>query len=202
MSAQAFQTALARLIVEPDFRDAVRARGDAALAADADASQVLTPQERARLCQIAKDRGVDINRTLHKGFRLGKLRAMLPLTCTLLTTKRLAHEVALFWQQRPPSSFYFLPEALEFCDFLAQRRVRCKYLAEVLAYERATLELERARVDAPPPQQVVFKHEPAALLGALAQGHRPRAVARRTCVVVGSRTEAGAIRWVTGIPSC
>lgn len=195
MSAQAFQTALARLIVEPDFRDAVRARGAAALDDEGDPSQMLTPIERARLSQIAHDRGVDLNRTLHKGFRLGKLRAMLPLSCTLLAPKRLAHEVALFWQQRPPSSFYFLPEALEFCDFLAQRRLRCKYLAEVLAYERATLELERARVDAPPPQQVVFEHEPAALLGALARGRRPRGITRRACVVTGSRTAGGPIHW-------
>lgn len=195
MSAQSFQTALARLIVEPDFRDAVRARGDAALNDGGDESQVLTRIERARLCQIAGDRGVDLNRTLHKGFRLGKLRAMLPLTCALLPPARLAREVALFWQQRPPSSFYFLPEALEFCDFVAQRRVRSVYLAEVLAYERATLELERARVDAPPPQWVRFVHEPVALLGALAKGHRPRAIARRACVVVGSRTALGPIRW-------
>ena len=195
MSAQGFQTALARLIVEPDFRDAVRARGAAALDGDVDAGQVLTPLERARLGQIANDRGVDLNRTLHKGFRLGKLRAMLPLTCTLLTPARLAREVALFWQQRPPSSFYFVPEALEFCDFLAQRRVRSVYLAEVLAFERATLELERARVDAPPPQQVHFVHEPAALLGALAKGQRPRAIARRACAVVGRRAAGEPLRW-------
>jgi hypothetical protein len=193
MSAQGFQTALARLIVEPDFRDAVRAAGAGALD---DTGLELTLCERSRLALIAHDRGVDLNRTLHKGFRLGKLRAMLPLTCTLLTPARLAREVALFWQRCPPSSFYFLPEALQFCDFLAQRRVRSVYLAEVLAYERATLELERARVDAPPPQRVVFAHEPAALLGALAQGRRPRGVALCACVVVGSRTAAGPIAWV------
>lgn len=189
MTAQAFQTAMARLIVEPDFRDAVRAGGEEAL----DGS--LTALERRRLQHIAHDRGVDLNRTLHKGFRLGKLRALLPLTCTLLPPARLAREVALFWRRQPPSSFYFLPEALEFCDFLAQRRIRSVYLAEVMAYERATLELEKARIGAPPPQQVRFAHDPAALLSTLARGRRPRQVPRRACLAVGTRHGAEPVRW-------
>jgi hypothetical protein len=128
---------------------------------------------------IAGDRGLDMNRTLHKGFRLGKLRALLPLTCSLLTPARLASEVAAFWQDNPPASFSFLPEALEFCAFLERRPLRSVYLAEVLAYERATLELERARVGPAPPQSVRFRPRsgaaarrarrgPAAALGAAA----------------------------------
>ena len=66
MTALAFQTALARLIVEPDFRDAVRGEGASALPGS------LTALEASRLVTIAHDRGLDMNRTLHKGFRLGK----------------------------------------------------------------------------------------------------------------------------------
>ncbi len=189
MTVRAFQAAMARLIVEPDFRDAVRAEGRAALAAD------LTPLEASRLVTIANDRGLDMNRTLHKGFRLGKLRALLPLTCAALTPARLAREVARFWQAHPPASFSFLPEALEFCDFLAQRRLPSVYLAEVLAFERATLELERARVDAPPPQSVRFRHDPVRLLGALASGRRPRAVPARPCLLLGSKSGDAAAHW-------
>jgi hypothetical protein len=189
MSARAFQTALARLIVEPDFRDAVRRDGSAALPGD------LTALETTRLTTIAGDRGVDMNRTLHKGFRLGKLRALLPLTCALLTPARLAREVSAFWKARPPASFSFLPEALEFCAFVETRRVRSVYLGEVLAFERATLELERARIGAPPAQRLVFRHDPVQLLGAPAAGRRPRAIEVRPCVLVGSKTAGAAVAW-------
>lgn len=189
MTALAFQTALARLIVDPDFRDAVRARGAIAL------SGSLTALETSRLVTIAHARGVDLNRTLHKGFRLGKLRALLPLTCALLTPARLAREVAAFWREHPPASFSFLPEALEFCAFLERRRVRSVYLAEVMAYERATLELERARVGAPPPQSVRFRHDPVRLLGALAGGRRPRAVPARPCLLLGSKEGDAPLHW-------
>lgn len=189
MTALAFQTALARLIVEPDFRDSVRAEGLAALPGE------LTTREATRLVTIAADRGLAMNRTLHKGFRLGKLRALLPLTCALLTPSRLAREVALFWQAHPPASFSFLPEALEFCAFLERRRLRSVYLAEVLAFERATLELERARVGAAPPQSVRFRHDPASLLSALAAGRRPRAIRARPCLLLGGKEGDAPARW-------
>ncbi|MCE9660057.1 MAG: hypothetical protein K8R60_15960 [Burkholderiales bacterium] len=189
MSALAFQTALARLIVEPDFRDAVRAEGPAALPGP------LTALESSRLVTIASDRGIDMNRTLHKGFRLGKLRALLPLTCSLLPPARLAREVAAFWRANPPASFSFLPEALEFCAFLERRSLRSVYLAEVLAYERATLELERARVGPAPPQSVRFRHDPVRLLGTLAAGRRPRAVPPRTCLLLGSKEGDEPAHW-------
>lgn len=167
MSLDSFQSCLARLIIDPDYRDRVRAVGAAAI------ERGLTERECARLCTIAQDKGVDVNRTLHKGFRLGKLRAMLPLTCQLLGPKRLALHVAAFWKNYPPSSFYFIPEALEFCDFLERRRLRVKYLAEVMAYERANLEIEKASTGAPPPQRVLFQHDPRVLLAALANANGP-----------------------------
>ena len=190
MSALAFQSALARLIVEPDYRDAVRAEGLAAL------PEGLTPLEAMRLVTIAADRGVDMNRTLHKGFRLGKLRALLPLTCALLTPRRLAREVTAFWNANPPASFSFLPEALGFCVFLSSRPLRSLYLGEVLAYERATLELERARLDAAPAQSVRFRHDPVRLLTALAAGRRPRAIPKRPCLLLGSKEGAEPVRWI------
>jgi hypothetical protein len=189
VTALAFQAAMARLIVEPDFRDAVRAEGAGALPGP------LTALEASRLVTIAHDRGLDMNRTLHKGFRLGKLRALLPLTCALLTPARLAREVAAFWQANPPASFSFLPEALEFCAFLERRPLRSAYLAEVLAYERATLELERARVGPAPPQSVRFRHDPVRLLGTLAAGRRPRSVPARPCLLLGSKDGEAPLRW-------
>jgi hypothetical protein len=188
MSLPAFQSALLRLIVDPAFRDAVRAQ-DGLPAAE------LTALEAARLRRIAADPGLDTNRTLHKGFRMGKLRTLLPLTCTLLGPKRLAREVGAFWQRQPPAGFSFLPEALEFVAFLRARRLRVRYLPEVLAYEQAALELERARLDAAPPQRVAFEHDPATLLAALARGRRPRGVPRRPCIAIGARHATQGVHW-------
>jgi len=189
VSLAAFQTALARLIIEPEYRDRVRAGGDAAPPGDLD------DVERARLLSIAADPGLDVNRTLHKGFRLGKLRALLPLTCRLLGSRALMREVAAFWSVRRPSGFYFLPEALEFCDFLATRGLRARYIREIVDFERASLELQRARFDEPPPQVVRFDHDPGALLGAVASGRRPRAIPRRRCVAVARRDAGGEVQW-------
>lgn len=186
---RAFQTAMVRLVSEPAFRDAVRARGQAAM------PRGLSALERSRLAAIAADPGIDVNRMLHKGFRLGKLRAMLPLTCRLLGAKHLARQVESFWRDCPPSSFYFLPEALEFCRHLQTSGLRLEYLDEVLAFERATLELERARRGPAPVQVVHFSHDPAALLGRLAAGRKPRGVAARDCVAVGRRDAEGRVAW-------
>lgn len=189
MSLPAFQSALTRLIMDPAFRDAVRTRSGPH-ASD------LTTLEASRLRRIAADPGLDTNRTLHKGFRMGKLRTLLPLTCTLLGAKRLGREVTAFWQRQPPAGFSFLPEALEFIAHLRARRLRVRYLHEVLAYEHATLELERARTGPPPAQRVVFEHDPATLLGTLAQGRRPRGIARRPCVVIGAHDTRGQVQWL------
>lgn len=186
---RAFQTSMVRLVAEPAFRDAVRLQGAAAL------PRGLNALERARLAAIAADPGMDVNRMLHKGFRLGKLRAMLPLTCRLLGTKQLARQVEAFWSACPPSSFYFLPEALEFCRRLQAGGLRRKYLDEVLAFEGATLELERARQGPAPPQVVRFGHDPAALLGTLAAGRTPRGMPPRDCVAIGRRGADGRVTW-------
>lgn len=70
---------------------------------------------------------------------------MLPLTCRLLGAKQLARQVEGFWRDCPPSSFYFLPEALECCRHLQAGGLRRLYLDEVLLFEQASLELERTR---------------------------------------------------------
>lgn len=188
MSTKCFQSALLRMIADPDYRDWIRANG-------VEVSSELTAREAGRLRLIAISPGMDVNRTLHKGFRLGKLRALLPLTCRAMGLRRLSREVAAFWQARPASSFSFLPEALDFCAFLTRRRLRGKYLPEVIAYERAVLELEQARVGAPPVQLVVFRHDPNILLSVLSQGRTPRGIPPRRCIAVGRRSALGKVEW-------
>ena len=189
MSAATFQSLMAQLVIDPAFRQRVQASG---LPVDAD----LDARERQRLRHIAASPGLDINRTLHKGFRFGKLRALLPLTCALLQGPRLHTAVARFWALHPPRSFYFLPEAIEFCDFLLTQPTHSKYLHEVVGFERAHLELQRARTDELPPQTVHFQHDPSKLLGPLAQGKVPLGVPLRPCTAVGTLDGQGQAQWV------
>ncbi|MGA9994185.1 MAG: hypothetical protein WBP93_02170, partial [Pyrinomonadaceae bacterium] len=182
MSQRCFQASLARLVADPSFRDRVREEREAVLSDD------LTVLERRRLLQVAEDNGLAITRTLYKGFRLSKILLMLPMTCVLLGNQRLAREVNLFWSNRHAMSFYFLEESLAFCDHLERRRrdLRIAYLQEILAFERASLELKRVRTDNHPLQArlVRFRHDPETMIETLSNGHRPRAVPLRPCTLI------------------
>jgi hypothetical protein len=194
VSQRCFQTAMARLVVDAKFRERVRACADDALVGE------LTALERKRLTAIAQTRGLDATSTLYKGFRLSKLYATLPLTCALLGKKRLGREVKLYWAARVSVSLYFFEEAFGFCDHLAERLqsgLRVTYLDEVLAYERATLELQRPRncEDAPAAQLVNFQHDPEILLNCLTRGQRPRAVPVLNCTLFGELDEDDKVQW-------
>lgn len=193
MSAAVFQSALARLVVDPDFRDGVRGRGAEALPDD------LSDLERERLLAVAVDPGLDITLTLHKGFRLAKLLAWIPLTCVVLGRESRTREVAEFWKRRLPVSFYYLEEAVAFCDYLLERvgeGLDIPYLEEVAAYERASLELRRARPagEAVVPQRVDFRHDPEVLLEALARGEALADLPEMPCRLIGRRVEGG-VEW-------
>ena len=194
MTQRAFQAAVARLVVDPAFRDRVRAKGTAAL------DHELTSLERERVLAIVDEQGLDATRSLHKSFRLTKLYATLPLTRQLLGSKRLIKEIGDFWEANPSDSHYFIDEAIAFCDFLLQRirgGLRARYLDEIAAYERANLNLRRARLpgEVAQPETVVFHHDPLTLFEQLANHNLPRAVPRRTCALVGTINEAGEVNW-------
>lgn len=189
MSAAGFQSALARLVVDPDFRDAVRERGEDALCDE------LSDLERERLIAVAGHPGLDVTRTLHKGFRLSKLLTWLPLTCSVLGNETLAREVGEFWRLHLPVTFYYLEEAVAFCDHLLER-MSAGPERDVIAYERASLELQRARPEgAPAPLQVVhLRHDPQELLTALSHGVSLANVPEQPCRLVGIK-EAGHVEW-------
>ncbi|MEN3332783.1 MAG: hypothetical protein V7641_2148 [Blastocatellia bacterium] len=172
----------------------MQAQGIAALDSD------LTLIERQRILAIAADKGLDATRTLHKSFRLTKIYTMLPLTRALLGPDRLAREISVFWKASPSVSHYFLEESIAFCDFLQARLgsgLRIKYLAEVIAYERANLELLRPRTGefTPATQFIRFHHDPVTLFAQLMKGQRPRAIAARPCVLAGSLDQDGEVQW-------
>ena len=194
MTQRAFQAAVARLVVDPDFRDRVRAGGVAALDGD------LTSLEEERVLSIVDEKGLDATRTLHKSFRLTKLYASLPLTRQLLGPARLTKEIGSFWQANPSDSHYFLDEAIAFCDFLLHRLgagLRAEYLEDVVNYERANLNLLRARPEGEVAQAetVRFHHDPLALFEQLAKRKRPRGVRKLECTLIGSVAEDGAVHW-------
>lgn len=189
MSTAVFQSLLAQLVVNPALGEQMRTEG-------IDAKADLSALERQRLLHVAADPGLAVNHTLHRGFRLGKIKALLPLTTSLLRGAPLQTALERFWARYPPRTFYFLPEAIEFCGFLQSHPTRSKYLREVAAFERAQLELQRARLDAPPPQTVHFAHNPSELLRLLAAGRMPRGLAPRRCTAVGQLDDQGQVRWV------
>ena len=195
LSQQTFQASLARLVLEPGYRAQVRSEGETALGPGH------TRLERRRLVGVAADPGLDLTAYLVRSFRLGKLLTLLPLTRTLMGSRRFAEEAQRYWDASPPSSFYFLEEALGFCDHLlrrvGRRTLRVKYLDEVVAYERAMLELRRVRPEGDPagPQHVRFRHDPAILLESLAAGRRPRGVAERRFDLVAVVDDQGDVQW-------
>jgi hypothetical protein len=200
VTQRSFQSTVARLVIDPDFREWVRMHG--AMALDSD----LTTLEQKRVMAIVSDKGLDAARTLHKSFRLTKIYTLLPLTRALLRPKRLAKEISSFWKAELPVSHYFMDEAIAFCDFLRKRLcsgLRIKYLGEIVAYERANLELRRPRTngDAPEPQFVKFNHDPVILLPQLMSGKDLRVVPDLSCLLIGSLGPHGEVQWHISIDS-
>jgi hypothetical protein len=198
LSLRAFQSMAGRMVVDEAFRRRICDEGDGALEGD------LTTRERERLVALARDRGLDATRFVHKDFRLSKLYVMLPLTRFMLGRELMLREVGLFWSENFPVTHYFLPEALQFCEHLQARlrrgQLRVKYLEEIVGYERAELELKRPRPQSdaaalPPPQHVRFRFDPSSILSALAQRRRPRAVPPRDCTLVATLDSEGNINW-------
>jgi hypothetical protein len=152
--------------------------------------------ERRRLAALAAAPGLALTARLIDSFRLGKLITLLPLTRALLGPVRFAREAEAYCAKVPPVSFYLADEALAFCDHL---RAACRrpYLAEVMGYERAMIELKRPRPEgtARPSQRVVFEHDPGLLLPLLARGERPRAVPQRRHVAIGFLGADGGVDW-------
>ena len=194
MTQRSFQATIARLVIDPEFRDRVRADGAAALDSD------LTSLELERVIAVVCNKGLDYTRTLHKSFRITKIYTMLPLTRALLGPARLAKEIGSFWKAELPVSHYFIEEAIAFCNFLQKRLrsgLRIKYLEEIVAYERANLELRRPRTNgvSAEPQFVKFDHDPVTLFTKLLSGKPPRAVPALSCRMVGSLGQDGEVQW-------
>jgi hypothetical protein len=191
MSLSAFQSALVRMVSDATWREDVRTGGSLA-AFD------LSERETRRLRAAAGDPGLAVTATLVRSFRLGKVLNLLPMTRTLLGDARLGQEVRCFWAVQPPRTFYALDEAIAFAEYLMKRNWASPFALEVVTFERALLELRRARPagEGVPAQEISFCHDPRDVLGPLSKGQRPGKRARvRSCVVRASLDERGQVAW-------
>ena len=192
MSLPAFQSELARLVTDERWREEVRTAGPAVLTGD------LTDRERRRLFQASADPGLVLAAKLARSYRLAKILTLLPLTRSLLGDAVLGREVRRFWAEHPPRTFYALDEALAFADSLLSRHLYNPFIDEVVGFEKALLELRRARPGnrPAPPQTIHFRHDPRVVLGALAEGrYPPRRTRDRPFVLRATLAADGTLEW-------
>ncbi len=194
MSLERFQALQARLVVDPGFRERVVA-AQGALTEEPD----LTALERRRLAAIARSEGLRISVLVHRGWRLGKLLTLLPRTCSMLGPDRAAAELDVFWRRQLPRSLYFHDEAIAFADHLADTSddLGLPYLREVVAFERAEVELMRPGTEPGERRSVVMPRELGArLAGAI--GDAASGGPMEAAVFVGERLAEGGTRWSLG----
>ena len=178
MSLHDFQRALTAMTLDARLANEVHARGAKALS-----DYRLTPREERRLLAVVRQPGMALNCTLARANRFGAIHDAFPMTCRLLGPD-LRGVLDALWSGRSPDNYQLSGEELPFVQAvearLAAGACTSPYVAEVLAYERACLELallarHAASPMAQPPASrwVDFSHDPRELLGALGQSTLP-----------------------------
>lgn len=198
MTAIGFQSALARMMVDVEFREAFRqdARFD-----PGDVTHI----ERDRLGSVANDPGLDITITLYHAWRLTKVLSLMPLTCRALGEERVADHLRTFWAANPARSLYFVGECLAFCEHL-ESAIDARdetVVRDALTYERARLEMRReiAHGAAEARRTVRLTHEPSALVNRLTTRQPADDVQCGRYELAGRLTSGNDERWeVVGIP--
>lgn len=144
MSLRSYQTAFARMTLDPALCRRIMAEGDAALA-DYD----LTPLELRRLTAIVRQPGMKVNCTLSRANRLAAISGLLPRTCDLLSGQ-LRELLDRFWSERTMANLQTLPAGLEFAAFL-EREIAAGRVSHPSAAETLAAEVAAARVLTPQP---------------------------------------------------
>ena len=129
--------------------------------------------------ELARDPGVGLLQSLVARFRSGRIVSALPLTTRLLLLssggERFGELLAAFRNVRRPELFASA-EAEEFAAFLLSQKLEIACLEDVVALDLATMELQRGGT----PSELVFTHDPVALVDALESGRVPTAAATGT----------------------
>lgn len=203
MSLQAFQQALADLVISPELRARVALDPAAGLA-----PFDLTGEERKRLAELAADPGPGMRTStlIHRSFRLSMLSNTLPLTCRALGAAGVREVMQAYWREHLPRNYYYVEEAFRFgrfaLAFWAESGFSHPLLPELLEMELAVHELaggepwpgEGAAVPLPPAiaggaslaplsrwrarlhpslRAVRFRRDPGEVLRALEEGRLP-----------------------------
>ena len=193
MTLAAFQQALCELIASPDLCVEARSGGAEFLS-----RYDMSPRERDRLLDIVWQRGMSTNCTLYRSNRVTPVYTLLHYTCLVLGDDLKGH-LEQYWASAALRDLEFKHEIHRFSHFLKTRMAASvivdAFLEEVLDFELAVNELRFAprreilrqlgercaaagsAIEIPmhPLTRVVrFRHDPAELLGALAQDRVPR----------------------------
>jgi hypothetical protein len=185
----AFQRALCDLIASPELCLAVRTDGSEFFS-----RYDLSARERDRLRDIVWQRGMATSCTLYRSNRVTPVYTLLHYTCLVLGD-RLKETLDAYWAATELHDLQFKNEVERFARFLRQRIARGaltdSYVEEVLDFEVAVNELRfaprRAILDglrdrtgepiAPDVRELMrvvrFRHDPSAVLNALAAGRVP-----------------------------
>jgi hypothetical protein len=194
MTLAGFQQALCELIASPDLCRSFRSDGAEFLG-----RHELSPGERDRLLDVVWQRGMATCCTLYRSNRVTPIYTLLHHTCVVLG-ERLKDQLDQYWASTELRDLEFKQEIERFAHFL-KRQVACGALAdsfveEVLDFEIALndlrfaprrqilREMSKASVDGvagfqmhPLMRVVRFRHAPARVLQALAEGRVPRELA-------------------------
>lgn len=123
---------------------------------------------------LRADPGIEVTRGLLGDFRGSMIATTLRLTTRLLLLTmgepRFRKLLEAFWSAEPPRMFAS-SEAEAFAEFLSGRNLEIPLLPDVLAYERATVDV----LIAGQARTVMFTHEPMTVLRPLAEGRLPDA---------------------------
>lgn len=178
MSLQDFQRALTAMTLDAGLANEVYARG-----ADALTPYRLTPREERRLLAVVRQPGMALNCTLARANRFAAIHDAFPMTCRLLGPD-LRDVLDALWRARSPDNYQLSGEELPFAEAVEARLATgpsaSPYLTEVLAYERACLDLALQLRGAARPEALRskgrwtdFSHDPRQLFAALEQSALP-----------------------------
>lgn len=179
MSLREFQRALTAMTLDVRFCATVYERGEDALR-----DYALSAREARRLAAVARQPGMALNCTLARANRFGAVHDAFPMTCALLG-ERLREVLDGLWSSSVPDNVQLSGDVEPFAALVEEHIAAGDgganpYLAEILAYERASLELAQlvrhaADPEALPPTSrwVAFEHDPQALFGPLERVEAP-----------------------------
>jgi len=205
MTLAQFQASLAELIYSPRRLGAVRTLGSAALE-----TSDLDELEQRRLVSLARDPHLEIAVILQLRRRLAAVLTALPHTCRLLGDAITSSLMREYRTVHPPRSSYFAEEGIAFADFLSTRSELTPFVADVLAFELAVLELDlekewesEAALQSVPPSPYAYpklapqsrllntRHEPEEIATVLRGGALPHTPTRRPRTMFLRRTSVG-----------